>query len=166
MTETLIQWWRTLALRERRMVIAAAAVVALAFVYLLCFEPAWTGRTRIAAQLPGLRSQVAQMEAMSAEARRLTALPAAGGQPPAVRQQLEASISEAGLQPFVSQLTSSGELLDVRFKNVPFAKFLDWLAAAQRDTRLRVVDASVQREATGGAVTARIAFESPRREGG
>ncbi len=166
MTETLIQWWRTLALRERRLVLGAATVVLLAVVYLALFEPAWSGRAKAAAQIPGLRGQVAQMELMAGEARRLSALPSGNEPAQAVRKQLEDSIAAAGLQPFVSQLTLSGELFDVRFKNVPFAGFLAWLESAQRETRLRVVDAAVQREANGGAVTARIAFESPRRDGG
>ncbi len=166
MIENAIQWWRTLALRERRLVSLGAAVLVLALVYLLAFEPAWRGRARAAEQIPALRSQLAQLDELAAEARRLSALPSGSEPVQAVRKQLEDTLRVAGLSPYVAQVSLSGELFDVRLRNVPFAPFLAWLESAQRQTRLRIVDAAVQREAGGGAVTARVALETARREGG
>lgn len=164
MTEQLIQWWRTLALRERRLISAAAGVIVLALVYLLLFEPAWKGRQQAARDLPRLRTQLAQIDALGVEAARLAALPVSNDSPQAIRQALESSVDAAGLKPYLSQLKLSGDVLDVRFKEVPFAAWIEWIDGAQRQTRLRVVDAAIQREAQIGRVSVKLSLEVPRRE--
>lgn len=162
--EAIIQWWRTLASRERNLVIAAGAVLLIAFVYLLAFEPAWVGRQKLAKELPQLRAQVAQMDSLSAEARRISGMAATTETPAALRRAVETSISSAGLKPFMSQGNFQGELIDLKFNAVPFAQLAAWLDATIRETRVRVVDANVQREAGNGLVTARLALELPKRE--
>ncbi len=147
------------------MLVTCVSVIALAIVYLVMFEPAWKGRRALAAELPQLRAQVAQIDAMAVEARRLAALPAGNDSPHVMRQAFESSIDAAGMRQYVSQIKLSGEVLDVRFKEVPFAVWVDWIDAALRETRLRVVDAAVQREAQLGKVSVRLSLEAPRREG-
>lgn len=162
--EALIQWWRTLAIRERRFLIAAAAVLGLALVYLVAFEPAWQGRQKLAKELPALRAQVAQMEAMSQEARRISGMAASVESPATLRQTVEASVAAAGLKPFMTQGNFQGELIEVRFAAVPFVQLAGWLETTVRETRVRVVDANLQKDAVPGQVTARIALELPKRE--
>jgi type II secretory pathway component PulM len=77
---------------------------------------------------------------------------------------LEQSIEAAGLKSQLTQLSASGELIDVRFKGVPFQVFLTWLDAALRETRLRAVDVAIEREATPGIAAVRLTLESARRE--
>jgi general secretion pathway protein M len=111
-----------------------------------------------------MRSQLAQVEQMADEARRLGAVPAGSDSPQAVKAQLEKSIEGAGLKPALAQLTLTGNLFELRFKSVPYAAWLAWLDAAARETRLRVVDAAVTRETGIGVVSVRLALEMPRRE--
>ncbi|MCO5105872.1 MAG: type II secretion system protein M [Burkholderiaceae bacterium] len=165
MLETLLQRWQLTTPRERRVVIAGAALLAIAVVWLLLFEPAWDGRRRLQSELPAMRSQVAQIEQLAGEARRLGAVPAGNDAPQAVRARLEQSIDAAGLKPALAQLTLTGNLFELRFKSVPYAAWLAWLEAAARETRLRVVDAAVTRETGIGVVSVRLALEMPRREG-
>lgn len=165
MFETLMQRWQAMAIRERRLVIAAAAFVAGAIVYLLLIEPAWLGRQRLQRELPALRAQLARIDQLADEARQLGTSPAGVETPQAVRARLEQSIDGAGLRPALAQLQQTGSLFDVRFRGVPHAAWLAWVDVAVRDTRLRVVDASVTRESSPGLVTARISLELPRREG-
>lgn len=150
--------------RERRIVVAGAVLLAAAAVWLLLFEPAWVGRQRLQSELPAMRSQLAQVEQMADEARRLGAVPAGSDSPQAVKAQLEKSIEGAGLKPALAQLTLTGNLFELRFKSVPYAAWLTWLDAASRETRLRVVDAAVTRETGIGVVSVRLALEMPRRE--
>lgn len=162
--ESFIQWWRTLAIRERRLLIGAVAVVLTALVYLLAFEPAWVGRQKLARELPELRSQVAQMDALASEARRVSGMAAAVESSATIRRSIEASIAAAGLKPFLASGNFQGELVEVRFNAVPFAQLAGWVDSTIRETRVRVVDANVQREASAGLVTARLAFELPKRD--
>jgi general secretion pathway protein M len=162
--ETFIQWWRALANRERQMVVAAAAILLLALGYLVAFEPAWVGRQKLAKELPQLRAQLAQMDALSSEARRISGAGSNNESPASLRQAVEASVASAGLKPYMTQGNFQGDLIEVKFNAAPFAVLATWLAATVRETRVRVVDANVQREATAGLVTAKFAFELPKRE--
>jgi len=165
MLESLLQRWHLMTPRERRIVIAGGALLAVALVWLLLFDPAWQARRALQAELPAMRGQLAQMEQLADEARRLGAVPAGSDSPQAVKGQLEQSIESAGLKPALAQLTQNGNLFDLRFKSVPYAAWLAWLDSAARVTRLRVVDAAVTRETGVGVVSVRLALEMPRREG-
>lgn len=164
MLETFLQRWQLMTARERHIVIAGASLLVIVLAWLILFEPAWEGRRQVQGQLPTLRAQLAQMELLAGEARRLDAVPAGTDSPQAVRTQLEQSIESAGLKPTLAQLSHSGNLFDLRFKGVSYAAWLAWLDSAARATRLRVVDAAVTRETGIGVVSVRLALEMPRRE--
>ena len=70
MLETLLQRWQLMTPRERRIVVAGAALLVAAAVWLLLFEPAWTGRQRLQSELPAMRSQLAQVEPEAIRRRR------------------------------------------------------------------------------------------------
>ena len=164
MLERLLIAWRGLQARERRIVGIGGTLALLALVYLLAFEPAYVGRQRLAAELPRLRAQVSQMEGLASEARRLsTQAPQATDSPQQLRVQLEQSIAAAGLQPQVAQLTVAGDLIDLRFKAVPFAAWLGWFDSVLRETRLRAVDIAIERDTAPGVVSARLTLEAQKR---
>ena len=163
MIETLLQRWRGLAPRERRMVAGGAGVVALALIYLLFIEPATLGRREIAGELPGLRAQVAQTEMLAAEAAGLAGAPVGTDSPGQLRTRIEESAASAGLAGR-AQVLVAGERIEVRAKDVPFAQLLEWLDTVLRETRGRGVDATVTRELEPGLVSARLALEAPRRD--
>ncbi len=165
MLEALLQRWQLLVPRERRMLLSGALLLAALLVYFVLYEPASDGRRRLAAELPTLRTQLASIEQLAGEARRLAAAPAQNESPQRVKTQLEQSVDAAGLKPALAQLALAGELFDVRFKGVSYAAWLAWLDSAVRETRLRVVDVAVTRETGPGLVSARVTLEMPRREG-
>ena len=164
MFENLLQRWQLLAPRERRLVLGAALLVLAALVYLVTIEPAWLGRQQLQRELPTLRSQLARVDQLAVEVQELGAMSTTSDPPQVVQRRLEQSIDGAGLRPALAQLTVNGTLFDVRFRGVPHAAWLAWLDMAVRDTRLRVVDAAVTREASPGLVTARVSLELPRKE--
>ena len=159
-----VRWWGSLRARERRVLGAGTLLLAAVLGYLLAFEPAYVGRQRLERELPQLRSQLAQMEGLAAEARRLSAQAVQGADSPQqLKSQLQASIDAAGLQDAVAQLAVTGELIDLRFKAVPFAAWLEWFDGALRETRLRTVDVALERETAPGLVSARLTLEAPKR---
>lgn len=164
MIEQLINGWRGLSTRERRMVIAAGCAVLCAVVYLVLFLPAWKGRQRVLADLPLLRAQVGRVDAMANEARRLASTPVVDETPQVLRRQFERSLAAAGLKDYVTQIELGGGVLDVRFAAVPFVPWVAWLDGALRETRLRVVDAVITRDATSGTATVKLALEGPKRD--
>jgi general secretion pathway protein M len=159
--EGLVQRWQQLQPRERRMVAVGAVVFAALVGYLVAFEPAWQGRQRVAAELPTLRAQLSQMQALAAEARKLAGAAGTRDTPEQFREQVEQSIAAAGLRDRVTLLTQAEQLMDVRFEAVGFAPWLAWFDTALREMRMRVVDVSIERTATPGQVSARLTLELP-----
>ena len=167
MLERALQYWRSIAPRERRLVGLAALVLLLAVFYLGLIEPAWQGRQALQRELPTLRQQYAQMVALGAEARQLAAaVPTGTNRPQALRDSLAQSVRSAGLEPALQKIELNGELIELRFKAVGYAQWLAWMEGALRETRMRVADVSVVREGTSGVVTVRLVLEAPRREAG
>ncbi len=163
--EQAVRRWGALQPRERRVVGIGGGLALVAILYLAAFEPAWDGRRRLQAELPALRGQLAQIEGLAAEARRLSSAPSqATDSPQQMRAALERSIEAAGLKDTVAQLTVAGDLIDLRFRSVGFPAWLDWLEQALRETRLRAVDVTLEREASPGVVSARLTLETPKRE--
>ncbi len=159
-----VRWWASLQVRERRVLGSGAVVLGLALVWMLAFEPAWVGRERLGRELPALRAQMAQMEGLAAEARRLSGQASqASDSAPQLKAQLEQSIEAAGLKGSLAQISVSGDLIDLRFKGVPFAAWLGWFDTALRETRLRALDLAVERETAAGVVSARLTLEVPKR---
>ncbi len=165
MIETLLQRWQLLAARERRIVVAGAVLLVVAAAWLWLFEPAWQGRRSLQAELPTLRTQLARIDELAEEARRLSAIPAGTDSPQALKTQLERSIESAGLSPALGQLAVNGSLFDLRFDRVPHAAWLAWVDTTTREMRLRVADVAVTREAQPGLVSVRLALETSRTEG-
>ena len=164
MIEKLLQWWSSLQTRERRVLGYGSAGVLLVLGYLLAFEPAWVGRQRLQVELPQLRGQLAQMEGLAGEAQRLSGQTSQTAESPQqLKLALEQSIAAAGLKGSMTQLTVAGELIDLRFKGVPFAGWLGWFDSALRETRLRAVDVALERESAPGLVSARVTLEVPKR---
>lgn len=166
MIETLMQRWQLLAVRERRMVVAGGALLALVAVWLWLLEPAWQGRRALQAELPTLRAQLARIDEMADEAQRLAAVRGGGESPQALKAQIEQSIDRAGLSGSLRRLSMNGSLFDLRFEAVAYAAWLAWLDTTTRELRLRVADVSITRGTGHGLVAVRLALETSRAEGG
>ena len=163
MVEKLLAWWGTLAKRDRRILVLALAFLGVVLGWLLAFEPAWNGRAALATELPRLRGDLAQMEQLAIESRSLGQQANQPVQTIAqLRSRIEQSLQLAELDSTVAQLDASGDLIEARFRQAPFAKWLYWLEGAVRDTRLRVIDVALTRE-SAGIISGRVALEAPKR---
>ena len=163
MLEPLLQKWNALSTRDRRVLGLAVGFIILVFAWMVGFEPAWNGRTALAAELPRLRGELAQMEQMAIESRTLGQQANQPVQTIAqLRSRVEQSLQLAELGTAVAQLEASGDLVEARFRQAPFEKWLYWLEGTVRDTRLRVVDVALTRE-SAGVISGRVALEAPRR---
>jgi general secretion pathway protein M len=159
--EKLIQQWQSLSLRDRRVLGLGSLGLALIVAYFLLFEPAWLGRQQLEKEIPSLRAQLARLEGISSEARRLAG--GAAGSTGAdslgqARTVIEQSLQAANIKDVQIQVV--GDMLELRFKSMPMAPWLDWLTEALRQSRLRVVDAQLTRDGAGLS-TARLALARP-----
>ena len=79
------------------MLMVAALVVSLGLYYALLIDPALTGRQRLNRNLPVLRQQVAQMQAMAKEATSLSGK-SSTPQIPFSKENIEAALARNGLK--------------------------------------------------------------------
>lgn len=141
MKQALTSFWSERNQRERTMLVAALAVIAMGLFYLLLIDPAITGRRDLEKRLPVLRQQAAEVRALSKEATTLSG--AASAAPPAMtRETLEASLTRKGLK--AQNVSLTGELAKVQLNSVSFAGVLEWLDEMHRTARVSVQDASVE----------------------
>lgn len=148
----LTQWFEARAPREKKLLVAGGVFVALALVYNVLWEPAYDGRAQIAAKLPQIEAQLADVQMQVDEARRLKA--AAAVRPPAgiaLREALSESLTQAGI--VKAQLTMLGKGVQIDAKAVPFAAWIAWLDQVRRDQHVRVINAHASAELKQGQAT-------------
>ena len=133
MLEPVLQTWKGLSARDRRMLVVGGTFLAIVAIWMLGFQPAWKGRQQMTKELPVLRGELAQMDQLVAEAR----IAATSNRPSTetaaqLKARIEQSLTEAGLMSSVAQLEATSELIEVRFNRVAFDKWLYWLDADRR----------------------------------
>jgi general secretion pathway protein M len=159
--EKFIQQWQGLSARDRRVLGFGSFGLLLILGYFVLFEPAWLGRKQLEKDIPALRSQLARLEGIASEARRLSSGAAASTGAESLAQArivIEQSLEASRIKD--TQVQVVGDMLELRFKSMPMAAWLDWLNEALRQSRLRVIDAQLTRDAAG-VTTARLALARP-----
>jgi len=145
--------WMARTEQERKFLSIGGAVVLLALVFLVLVSPALEGRQALRAELPKLRREVAQLQAMAGEARALQGQ----GAPqvaPMTRESLNASLLTRGITP--ASLAMTGEYARLQLKDVSFANLISWLDAQRRENRIAVQDVAVNALQTAGQVDANV----------
>ena len=136
------EFWSAREPREKRLLTIGGAVLGVALVYSVFFDPAYDGRAQLREEVPQLRAQLAQMQAEAREAHDLSA--AAAGVPPsgdALRQALTDSLAAHSLQNV--QITAIGDSMQVRAKNVSFGDWIGWVDDARKQNKVQVSEANV-----------------------
>ncbi len=163
MLETLLQKWAGLPPRDRRILVIAAIFLGIVLVWQLLFQPAWQGTQRLQKSLPTLRADLARMDQLATEVRELSRIASAPAENPAqLKVRLEQSLLAQGISKDMATVEAHSDIIEVRFRKAPFEAWVFWLDAAVRETRTRVVDLSVNREAPG-VFSGRLALEVARR---
>lgn len=156
-------WWVGLGRRERALVVAAGSFVLLALLYLVALEPAWKARGRLDAELPRLRTQVAEIDALAQEAKRLASRGVAVESASAAKVALEQALARANLGG-VQVAVLDERRLGVTAKSVPVTQWLAWVEEAARESRLRIAAVRISRAAVRAIVDAEATFEIATRQ--
>ena len=155
------EFWAVRDTRERAMLAVAALVVTFGLAYALLIDPALSGRDQLNKNLPVLRQQVAQMQALSKEAATLSGKSAS----PLIamsKENIEAALARNGLKPQSVMLT--GDFAKVQLSAVSFAGTLNWLDDMQKTALLSVVDANIVVLAQPDMVNATFTLRQPSHE--
>ncbi len=159
--QSLAAFWTARDARERAMLAVAALAVTLGLIYALLIDPALSGRAQLNKNLPVLRQQVAQLQALAKEAAVLSGKSAA----PLIamsKENIEAALARNGLKPQSMVLTS--DFAKVQLAAVSFAETLNWLDEMQKTALLSVVDANIVALEKPDMVNATFTLRQPKNE--
>jgi general secretion pathway protein M len=150
------QWLAGLALRERRLVYAAAALAAIALVYYSLVLPVLTAAARREARIEQKTADLAWMREVAPRiAAGGAALGTAGGESLVVL--VDRTGREAGLGAAIRDQSPSGENgLRLRLEAASFDVLVAWLANLQQQYGVRVDAASIDAAGAPGLVNASL----------
>jgi general secretion pathway protein M len=142
------EWWTGLARRERMATGLAATFVVIAALYLLALEPAWRTRARLTAELPRLRAQAAEMDALALEAKKLNSRALTVDSPAQARAALVKLAAEKNLGASTVQ-DGDNQRLVLAVRKADAASTLALLKDASSELPLRISAARISRTAPG-----------------
>jgi len=146
-------FWAMRDARERRMLLIAASVIIAALYYLLLIAPALAGRESVKRELPLLHDQVAQLQALSGEARALDGLTPADVAAMS-KETLTAALTAHGLK--AQSVNMLGETAQVQLNGVSFSNVLACLDELQQKARISVSEAKITSRAQGDQIDAAL----------
>lgn len=146
------EFWAARKPRER----VFLTVLALVIMGAALIQGLWSAhqaRERLREQVPRLRGQVETMQRQAAEIRQLQAQPAIRPpEGPALVAAVEAAARGAGLALSPGEIRLEGPR-ELRLRaELPFDAWLAWLAALQRDVRLRLIRGDIEAAQAPGTV--------------
>lgn len=147
------EFWNARTEQERKLLGIGGAVVGLALFYVLLVDPALSGRAKLNKELPELRQQAAELQALAVEAAALNGQPSV---PPAPmsRESINTGLQLRGLT--AQNVMVTGEYAKLEFKGVAFAGLVTWLDAMRRENQLTVQETTVTAQSAAGMVDAAV----------
>ncbi len=144
-------WFAALEPRERRMVIAAAVFLAVFLPWQFVWTPLQDGLAQLEESVARKRQDLAAMQGLAAEVRRLRQQGVVSGGLAPGQSLLTVTDSSARQQlgAAVANVREEGEGVRVQFKNAPFDEIMRWLDGMQQRYGAMVSELSVDREAAG-----------------
>jgi len=160
--QSFLTFWKERGAHEQAILTAAAAAIVLVLIFVMLINPSLSGRIRLNTELPVLRQQVAQLQALVKEAAALSAKPA-----PTVSaitgEDIEAELARKGLKAKSTTLNDDSQA-QVTFSSASFAAFLSWLSEMQKNSQLSVVNANIVVLANPDRVDATVTLRQKRYE--
>lgn len=151
-------FWAALALRERRLLAAAALVLLLYALWALALQPALRTTRELPSRLDRLDAELQVMRSLAAEARELRGTaPLAPGAAAAALKTATERLGERG------RLVQQGERAVLTVDGASGEQLRSWLAEARSGARARPVEARLKRGAQGytGTIVVAIGGAAP-----
>ncbi|WP_296002169.1 type II secretion system protein M [Rugamonas sp.] len=146
-------FWQARTEQERRFLGVGGALLGVLLAYGVLIAPALDGREQLRKDLPTLRQQAAELQALALQAGALKAQPAVTP-PPMTHDSVADSLKASGLT--AQSLAMTGEYAKLQLKGVPFSGLIAWLDAQRRDSHVDVLDATITAQDTAGMVDAAL----------
>lgn len=156
-------WWHAQTVRDRRVLVVGAIIVAVLLVWALAWLPLSRARAGLAAQVAQQRTDLAWMRQALGQAR---ALDAQGSRGTVARQGksllalADATARGANLGDALKRVEPTGPAsVRVTFDVVDFDTLADWMDALARNYGVTVTDFSAEKAEGLGLVNARVTLQ-------
>lgn len=160
--EPYLNQWHNLAPRERLMLVAGAAFVALLLFYLLLWQPLRSDIQKWRKTVPEGQAKLATMRAQAEEARSLKAKAANSAGSANLLSTLEQTSTTRGIRQSITRMEPEGANgARVVFDEVDFNLLANWLTDLQK-SGVRVENASLQRKSAAGQVGTKLLVRAPQ----
>ena len=158
------QWFLGLSLRERYMVMSAAAVVVLFILYQLIWSPINNHYQKLQKNVSTASETVSWMKQAAKEVRLLRGNNAVTNRPQGkqfVLGMIDRSVKKAGLGAVMKRVQPEGQSgVRVWFESAVFDELIKWLATIQSEHGLRVNEINIEQTESVGLVNVRVFLES------
>lgn len=153
--------WQAATPRERVLVYAAAALLAVAL-YAWLLQAAGSARARLTATVATLRADAARLDLQAAEMARLRSLPAIAPAATDLRTQVQNQADGAGLSRALLGITViDPNQVQVAYGSVGFAAWLAWVDGLQK-LQVRLDTCRIEALSTPGLVSVTATFTRAR----
>ncbi len=150
-------WWLTLALRERRLLVAGLLIVAAALLWMLALAPALRTLRTAPVTLQSLDRQWQGMQVQADETQRLRAIPPVSREQAAVA--LKAAADRLGAK---AKLTMQGERAVLTVTALEPSTLEPWLAEVRAGARASPLELNLVRSGNGYSGTLVLALGAGR----
>ena len=143
------EWFDNLSERERNLVYAAGALVAVALIYLVLVLPFQTSGKRMASRVQQKTADLAWMQASAPQAMAAAGVAKAGGGESLV-VLVDRTAREAGLGAALRDQSPDGNNgLRLQIEGAPFDTLVTWLASLQQQHGVSIESATIGAAAPG-----------------
>jgi general secretion pathway protein M len=158
-------WWRQQSERDRRVLLAGAALAALLLGWSFVWHPLARAREQLRARVERERGDLAWMQQAVAEVGALRARGARGQvdrQGKSLLALADVTARGAGLATALKRVEPTGpRSVRVSFETANFDALVTWIDALSRDYAVQATDLSADKVEGAGLVNARVVLEEP-----
>lgn len=156
---TLQEWFRGLAPRERAIVSAGTVIVAITLLYLLVWEPLSKAQSRYAQELVSAHALAQKLEILAANARNAQGSGGSVGVGTSLLSAVDQASKSGTLTKPLSRIQPEGDTeVKVWIDGTSFDSLLRWIGELESRYGIRAQAVDIEKDATPGQVNAHLSL--------
>jgi len=157
-----LAYWRSLAPRERTLIVAGSALAIILLCYSLLWAPLQRDLTRLRTDVPTKNAELQWMRTQTARLKVLRSAAPTAAQSSGILSFVEQSAQTYNIRQFIKRVDPQGtNSVQLAIDGAPFNSVVEWLANLQKQGGVRIETASLEPQSSTGIVNARLLLRAP-----